>query len=375
MSKHMRLVVSVLFIVVIFLAIAITRSYSSTSRRTAGRSAQTDIEQRLAADSSGNRIFEDASGLFGVVDSSDRVIVPAEWRELSFAGDGICIASKRIGGTLLKGCVDYEGNVIVPFIYQSILPRESGGQNIYIAESGTDGSVIVYDSSFRPMFRKVWKKCEISGDYLVLSSDNGTYRYLPESSGIRLVRAQLSGEALGCGFSFEVKNADLLSALDPSMLEYMASTVAHYLGYAYTGDASYVSEVRTGGSPVFTKLFPEEKKILSRKLLGINGAFFYKSGSDKDGVAHYEVSLSASTEITYSADGDDQPLSLKDDYRAVVEFSGSSANDLTVVSGSFTVSEPTYPKTETGTEPETDNSAQFSGELPQPPEMRNEDGE
>lgn len=373
MSKHMRLVVSVLFIVVIFLAIAITRSYSSTSRRTAGRSAQTDIEQRLAADSSGNRIFEDASGLFGVVDSSDRVIVPAEWRELSFAGDGICIASKRIGGTLLKGCVDYEGNVIVPFIYQSIIPRESGGQSVYIAESGTDGSVIVYDSTFRPMFRKVWKKCELSGDYLVLSSDNGTYRYLTESSGIRLVSAQLSGEALGCGFSFEVKNADLLSMLDPSMLEYMASTVANYLGYAYTGDAGYVSEVRAGGSPVFTKLFHEEKKVLSRKLLGINGAFFYKSGTDKDGVAHYELSLSASTEITYSADGDDQPLSLKDDYRAVIEFSGNSANDLTVVSGGFTVSEPTYPKQETVTEP--DSSAQFSGELPEPPEMRNEDGE
>ena len=364
MSKHMRLVVSILFIVVIFLALAITRSYSSTSRRTAGRSAQTDIERRLASDLMGNRIFEDGSGLFGVIDSSDRVIVPAEWRELSFAGEGRCIASKRIGGVLLKGCVDYEGNVIVPFIYQNISACESGDQTLYIAESETDDSVIIYDDSFRPIFRKVWKKCEVVGNHMSLMSDNGKYQYSLGSDGISLVKAAVNGKALGCDFSFDVKDEEALSALDPSMLEYIAGALGSYLGFAYTGDAGYVSELRTGGSPVFTKLFPEEKNIVSKKLLGINSIFFNSTGPDKNGVRKYVVSVSASTEITYSADGSEQLLSLTDDYRAVVEFSGSSSNDLTVISGSFTSEAPNYPKPEV---PGEQGDAQFSGVLPEVP--------
>lgn len=367
MSKHMRLVVSVLFIVVIFLAIAITRSYSSTSRRTAGRSAQTDIERRLSADSTGNRVFEDGNGLFGVIDSSDRVIVPAEWRELSFAGEGRCIASKRIGGTLMKGCVDYEGNVIVPFIYQNIIPLESGSQTIYIAESGTDDSVILYDSTFKPVFRRVWKNCDIAGNNITLSSENGEYQYSLDDGSMRLTRASVSGEALECSFSFSVKDTDILSELDPSMLEYMADALSDYLSFAYTGDANYVSDLRTDGNPVFTKLFPEEKKILSRKLLGIKSTFFYSSGTDKNGVKKYAVSVSASTEITYSENENDQPLSLEDDYRAVVEFSGNSENDLRVFSGSFTASAPSYPKKETV--PDEQGDAQFSGVLPPAPGM------
>ena len=47
MNKHMRLVASVLFIVIILLAIAITRFYSDTSQKTGGGNTQTDIVRRL----------------------------------------------------------------------------------------------------------------------------------------------------------------------------------------------------------------------------------------------------------------------------------------------------------------------------------------
>ena len=365
MSKHMRLVVSVLFIVVIFLAIAITRFYSSTSKHTAGRSDQNDIERRLSADAAGNRIFEDSSGLFGVIDSDDRVIVPAEWQELSFAGEGKCIASKRIGGVLLKGCVDYEGNVIVPFIYQSITAREIGSINIYTAESGTDDSVVTYDSSFRPMFHKVWKSCEFVNDNMTLRSNSGTYSYsVDEDGSLALVKAEVKGEVMGCSYSFDVKNISSIEKFDPAMLEYMAAAAGKYLGFAYTGDSAYVSDIRTGGRPVFTKLFPEEKNIISKKLLKIKNMFFYQVDSD-DEMPHFAISVSASTEITYSVKDSDEKQTLTDDYRAVIEFSGSSENDLAVVSGSFTESEPTYKTADD--KQEKQDSGKLEALLPSPP--------
>ncbi len=362
MNKHMRLVVSVLFVVVILLAIAITRFYSDTSKNTSRSSAQTDIERRLGSDREGNRIFEDSSGFCGVIDSSDRVIVPAEWLELSFAGEGRCIASKRINGTVMKGCVDYEGNIAVPFIYRSITPCVSGSKTLYVAESGIDSSVVLYDADFSPMFRKVWTDCTVTGDTLTLSSGTGTYTYSASGDGFRFSEAEVRGEALSCGFDFSVKNPMLLERLDPAMLEYMASAAGKYLAFAYTGDGVYVSDIRTGGKPAFTMLFPDDKRIVSKKLLAVDDVYLYSAGSE-DGVPVFSISVSAKTELSYTVEGKDEPESMKASYRAFIKFSGTSENDLTAVSGSFELTEPEYPEPEIPAEPYVPDTP----DIPPPP--------
>ena len=341
MNKHMRLVASVLFIVVILLAVAITKFYSDTSKNTSRSSAQTDIERRLGSDAAGNRIFEDSSGSYGVVDSDDRVIVSAEWLDLSFAGEGKCIAAKRISGKVMRGCVDYEGNVAVPFIYRSITPFKGGSETLYIAESGIDSSFVVYDKDFAPIFGRAWEECRASGSNITLKGDEGTYRYEVRGEGFRLAEAELTCRALGCECTFSVKSPLLLERLDPDMIRYIVTAAGKYLEFAYTGDGSYISDVRTGGKPALTKLFPEDRRILEKKLLGIKEIYLYSSGSD-NGVPLFSVSVSAETELKYTAEGFDAPQTMRGDYRAFIRFSGTSAVDLTAYSGSFEMSEPEY---------------------------------
>jgi len=341
LNKHMRLVASVLFIVVILLAVAITKFYSDTSKNTSRSSAQTDIERRLGSDAAGNRIFEDSSGSYGVVDSDDRVIVSAEWLDLSFAGEGKCIAAKRISGKVMRGCVDYEGNVAVPFIYRSITPFKGGSETLYIAESGIDSSFVVYDKDFAPIFGRAWEECRASGSNITLKGDEGTYRYEVRGEGFRLAEAELTCRALGCECTFSVKSPLLLERLDPDMIRYIVTAAGKYLEFAYTGDGSYISDVRTGGKPALTKLFPEDRRILEKKLLGIKEIYLYSSGSD-NGVPLFSVSVSAETELKYTAEGFDAPQTMRGDYRAFIRFSGTSAVDLTAYSGSFEMSEPEY---------------------------------
>lgn len=352
MSKHMRLIVSLLFIVIILLAVAITRFYSDTSKSASGGSAQTDIERIVATDLSGNQIFEDSNGLYGVVDDSDRVIVPAEWADLSFAGEGRCIAAKRISGSLMKGAVDFEGNIVVPFIYRNIELCESGSTKVYIAQSLSDESVVVYDEKFSPLFRKVWKSCYISDTSLKLVSDAGNYTYNTDNTGFVFSRAVISGDALGCRFELNVNNKTLLENLDPAMLEYMVSAVSHYLEFAYTGDGNYISDIRTGGRPVLTKLFPDEPRILSKKLCGIKEISLAIAAPDDDKTPHYSIAVSADTELAYKKENPEESDSMRENYMAIIEFSGSSENDLTVVSGSFVLSEPDYPKPTAPAEPD-----------------------
>lgn len=296
----------------------------------------------LASDSSGNRIFSDSNGLFGIIDSNDRIIVAPEWLDLKFTDGSLCIAKQRTDGNLLVGCIDYEGNISVPFIYQNIEYHQEKDFSFYIAESAGDSSCVIYDSRFVPCFARSWKSYSLSDGGITLKTDSGTYEYAVNQDGFRLKSAEVIGKTMERSYVLSIYSRILLSKLSVSMIEKMAENSEKYIEFAYTGNDEILSDITTGGRSAFTQLFPHDHKILSKKLLNISEIFIYSVRSDDD-VPHYAISVTADTEIEYSEEtgGTD---TLKDEYTAVIEFSGYSENDLTAVSGSFVQEEPEYPQ-------------------------------
>lgn len=328
---------------IILLAVAIRKFYSDTTPSTGNNTFQTDIIDSLDTDAEGNRIFKDNSGLSGIIDSSDRIIVAPEWHELKFTDNNICIARLRIGDKLLTGCIDYEGNIVVPFIYNSIERHQEDDFIFYIAVSG-DNSCVIYDSRFVPCFKRSWKSCSFSDGEITFKTDNGSYEYAINKDGFRLKSAEIVGKALDRSYVLSVASRILLSKLSVSMLEKMTDTAGKYIEYAYTGNDVILEDITTGGRAGFSQLFPDDHKILSKKLLNISEIFIYSVRSDDD-IPHYAVSVTADTEIEYS-DETSGKNTLRDKYTAVIEFSGYSENDLTAISGKFTQEEPEYPQPE-----------------------------
>ena len=89
MSKQMKLVISALFIVIILLAVAITRFYSDPKQSTSDTWTTSGEIQEISSDSDGNKIFRGDSGLYGIIDQSSRIIVADEWDLLEFTGNVI----------------------------------------------------------------------------------------------------------------------------------------------------------------------------------------------------------------------------------------------------------------------------------------------
>lgn len=344
MNKHMRLVVSALFIVIILLAVAITRFYSNTEKSAGKGDSQPSITQRLGTDSSGNRVFKDSSGLCGIIDASDRIIVSPEWEELTFAEDNTCIASARLKGKKLFGCIDYEGNITVPFIYSDIKRIDAGSMVYYIAEAEADGSAVVYDTGFVPCLPGAWDEYSAEGSELTLVSGNGEYIYSASEAGFVLTGARLTGNTMGCGYELDITSRILLSKLTVPMLEKMSSVTAAYIEYAYTEDSELLADIDPDGKAVFLPLFPEEHSITSEKLMGIKDIFLYSVRSEDD-EPHYAVSVTADTSVAYK-DDEGKIKRLRGDYKAEVEFKGSSADKLFAVSGSFLQARPDYPQPE-----------------------------
>ena len=346
MNKHTRLVVSVLFIVIIVLAVAITRFYSNSAKSTDTGDTYPVIEEKLDTDNEGNRIFRGGPELYGVIDLRERVIVSPEWQKLSFAGKNTCIASKRIRGKNLFGCIDYEGNIIVPFVYSSISPVKVGGQTFYSANTFDKNTIVLYDENFIPCLSGTWTSLNASSNELLLTSDNGSYTFSAGEHGLTFKEARLKGSCMNFPYELKVTSRVLLSKLSVSMLEQMASGVSRYIEYAYTGNSKVLAGMNTDKSSVFLTIFPEEHSITSAKLMGISDLFVYSAKSAGEN-PRYAVSVTADTSISYKENGKSRRL--RDKYKAVVEFELFPSGEFKAVSGSFIQDKPDYPAPEPST--------------------------
>lgn len=356
MNKQTRLVVSFLFIVVIILAAAITHFYLSVPTDTTKNSTQTEIVHKGASDSSGNYIFTDANGRYGLADSDNRILVASEWTDLRFASENKCIAVKGIGNSRLFGCVDYDGSVVIPLIYDRISKFSLGDGTYYSAESSSDRRYVLYDRHLEPCFRRTWKSCSAQGADLILTDGGGTYTFTHSSDGLLFKRAAYSGMAMGASYSVEINSRVMLSKLTVPMIEDMTDMTEKYIEYAYSDDNEILSSINKGSRAKFSPLFPDDHKLLSKWLFGISDVHIYSVRSEND-VPCYEVTFKAETEITYT-DENGERKALRDKYKAAVGFSGSSESDLKAIYGSFEKDAPDYPEPEKKDEKPADDEAE-----------------
>lgn len=349
MTKHMRLIVSVLFIVVIILAIAITRFNSKNDKSSLNGTMQPAIAKKLGSDTSGNRIFQDNKGLYGILDNNDRLIVSPEWREISFTDSELCIASKRLRGKDLFGCIDYEGNIKVPFVFSNINRIKVNDQIIYSAKTADGKKFVVYDSKFNPCFSRSWDDCSLSqNSELVLTDGSYVYKYSITAGGLVFTDAQLNGQVMNCSYDLEITSRVLLSKLSISSIEKMNRALGSYMEYAFTGNSTLLSDIDATPSALFLTLFPEEHSIISKRLSDLSDVFVYSKRSE-DGLLHYAVSATANISLTYK-DQEDKTKRLRGKHKAVIEFEGISANELKVISAKFEDDKPVYPSNEPTTQ-------------------------
>ncbi|MBQ9139108.1 MAG: hypothetical protein IJX61_00655 [Ruminococcus sp.] len=349
MNKRTRLIVSLLFVVLIILAVAITRFYVNAGNDPAVNGGNESIEKILDTNEGGYSIFSDSSGSCGISESG-RILAAPEWESIEFAGDSICIASKKTGGTVRYGCIDFDGNVTVPLIYSGIEKQRAGGQVFYCAASIEDDSIVVYDSSFVPCFGKSWKSCHFSEDELLLSDERGRFTYNISENGLLFRSANLTGEIKERPYELNIYSRVLLSKLTPGMIEKMAEFTESYMAYAFDGDEAPFKEAGVDLRQ-FKKVFPNSEEIIQKRLKAIPEIHIYNVGSE-DGTSAFDVFVSADAEILYTAENGKKE-SLTTCVKAYVRFRGNYETGLEAVSGSIEPQAPEYPQEETTSEDTT----------------------
>ena len=345
MNKRTRLVVSLLFVVLIILAAAITRFYLDAENNPVMNAGNENSEKVISVNDEGYSIFSTESGLYGISESG-RILAAAEWNSLEFAGENLCIASKKANGKLKYGCIDFDGNIAVPLIYSRIEKKSAADMTFYCGFV-EDEEIVLYDEKFNPCFTSVWKSCSFSNDEIRLENEKGSYLYKTGDKGLLFRSANLTCEIMDKPVELNIYSRVLLSKLTPAMIEKMSDFTDCYVSYVFSGDETAFKET---GADIwqFRKLFPDSEEIVSKSLENVSELHIYSVGSE-DGILLYDVSLSADVNIEYAAE-DESIQTLDTQVKAAVRFRGNYETDLEAVSGSFEPNIPDYPQEETTAE-------------------------
>ncbi len=250
MTRRIRLLVLVLAVMILALAAGLIKLNLDTSQDT----GDTKSPQQSAG-REGYYIFQDDdTGLYGVRNENERVLVDAEWDSLSFAGEQTLLVSRRTGGALRYGMIQINENVLIPFAYSSITSLT--GQ-ILAAVTAEDGKTILYSTEGQQLLSQAWDSCTMEEGILRLMS--GTAQYTAEVSGTEIrmtaitMRMVLAGQPLY--FSFDA--SDLAGVENYTVLSELAQISHQYLKAMLKRDYSDIYSITAADS--YSEVIDEDR--------------------------------------------------------------------------------------------------------------------
>lgn len=300
MNKHIKLLVSVLFIVIIMLTFGLSRFYFDVSKNTGTVKEPTEIVRYGPKDASDNKIFQSDNDLYGIVDANDRIIISPQWNSLEFAENSFCIASKKINNQLLTGCIDYEENIVVPFVYKSIEPKKIGDVNVYTAVVREDNETILYNNSFKPLLNRAWEAVNFKDNRIIFSDNNNKFTYTLTEKDFIFSEAIVNDTILNTDLHLVLSSKVMLSKLTPDMIEKAINCFAAYSAYAFSNDFSFISDTDSNSvSSAYMLFSPQSSVYLGASLKEINEISMYNL-KEADGTQFLYVSANVKADIEYS---------------------------------------------------------------------------
>ncbi len=227
MSHRAKFVVSLLFIVAIVLCLGLTKFYLDVSRDTTGSHDDERIAEVLMQYSSGFQLFRSTDGSYGLLDASGAVLIEPEWTEIQAVRPTLILASKPMDGQVLIGGIDYDENVVLPFVFESMEPL---GDHYYLGTVAEDGSYILYDeATFSPLFPDSWTSVEYRGSTLTLEREGCCFTYYANKDRIILQKARMETYVSELPMEWEVTGSLYLSDLQPEGLRTISRHVNAYM--------------------------------------------------------------------------------------------------------------------------------------------------
>ena len=243
MNSQTKFLVSMLFIVVILLCVVLTRFYFDVTKNTESsvRENRVDSVVRTFGEL---QVFRSVNGSYGLMDADQTVLREPEWLEILDVTNQLVLVSGKLENQVLIGGIDYEENVVLPFVFRSVETLPNGW---HLAEVSEDSRYLVYDRKYQPVFRESFQSVSYENQMLTLVSESETLDYDTAEQPPLLRRAEFSCPVTGTlTLHWKIANQFYLSELTASDLRRINQIVPAYMQMLAENDFRNLGEVTSG---------------------------------------------------------------------------------------------------------------------------------
>lgn len=296
MNNRVKLLISVLFIALIVLCICLTRFYLDVSKNTGTPENNTEIAQ-IVKTYGEYRVFESTNGYYGILNSEDAVVIEPKWMEILDVTDDLVLVSQRLNNTVLIGGIDFEENVVLPFVFRSMAALDN---RYYAGVVDADESRLIYNSSFEPVFSGSYDAVSYESGMLDLETEGCIFSYyIPDAKPV-LRKAEMVCQIGGLPLKWRIGNQVFLSELSEEDLLRINNCIAAYMDMLIRSDFTELPQI-SGGDYIGGL---ERPNSLSEDMqFDEIGGFSFRSTSQGSG--SYDFSFA----ISYHTDGEDDNVS------------------------------------------------------------------
>ena len=240
MSNQAKFLISLLFIAIIILCAGLTRFYFDVTKNTGYTNDGEEIDALFRTYENGMQVFASANGYYGLLDEEGSVIIEPEWIEILTVTDEMALVSRKIQDEVLIGGIDFEENVVLPFVFRSM---EEIQNTYYIGTAAEDESCIIYNLEFEPVFQNSWDSAEYSNGILLLERDGCLFSYYIAEEEPIFRKAQMTCMVEKHELDWNIANRIYLSELNPDDLLRINHCVTSYIQMLLDNDFSRLSSI------------------------------------------------------------------------------------------------------------------------------------
>ncbi|MBR4320051.1 MAG: hypothetical protein IKI37_01825 [Oscillospiraceae bacterium] len=243
MSSQTKFLISMLFIVVIILCVVLTRFYFDVSKNTGSSSRDSRIEA-ITHTFGEIQAFRSENGGVGLLNADLSVLIEPDWLDVVDVTDKLILVTDRLDNRILTGGIDYEENIILPFVFRSM---EKSENNIHIGIVEADGRCIIYDENYQPIFQESFASAEYQEHLLVLKNQNETFSYdmtgqMPVLRNVEF-DCQIAENVI---LHWKTSNQYYFSELEADDLRRINAIAQKYMQMLHDDNFSNLSEISTG---------------------------------------------------------------------------------------------------------------------------------
>lgn len=240
MSNQAKFLISLLFIVAIILCAGLTRFYLDATKNTGVIDDDGKVVSLVKEYDNGMRVFESESGYYGLLDAEGAIIIEPEWMEILTVTEDMALVSKRMLDEVLIGGVDFEENIVFPFVFRSM---QKINDTYYIGTIAEDDSCIVYNTSFVPMFYHSWDRAEYDKGMLLLEKEQCRFSYYIAEAEPIFRKAQMQCMIADIPLEWNVSNRIYLTELTPEELLRINDIVTSYIEMLMRNDFTQLPSI------------------------------------------------------------------------------------------------------------------------------------